>query len=411
MAAFHLGRHFYFLPPLCKIPKMKKQTVCLIGLMLCATFKLVAQETKPFAEIAAARAAKISEALKLNDSRKAAKVKSLIAQQYIALDRLQTTSAQQLKADKPVTEAIKRGNELEMNKLHKSYLKALGKELDSVQIDEVKNGMTYHTVPITYANYLLMLPYLSQADKNQILQYLTEGREKAMDAGTAKAKHAWFNNYKGKIANYLSSKGYQLKNEGEDWAKRRDTGSTSLEITESKKVMTALDLKDQKVAEQIQNLVAYQYQQIVKIQSAKQARIDEAKRLQKNDAQIESESQAAWEESKAKLDKQRDLFISELSKTLDVNQVETIKNEMTGQGLNKEYARFVELLPHLTDDHKVKVREYLIEARENALNVLTSRERNQWFAKYRGRANNYLSKQGYDLRKATEILEKKKLAN
>ena len=56
---------------------------------------------------------------------------------------------------------------------------------------------------------------------------------------------------------------------------------------------------------------------------------------------------------------------------------------------------------------KKKVHDYLTEARDNAMNVLTTRGRNQWFAKFRGRANNYLAKEGYNLRKATEELERR----
>jgi hypothetical protein len=53
----------------------------------------------------------------------------------------------------------------------------------------------------------------------------------------------------------------------------------------------------------------------------------------------------------------------------------------------------------------------LVKARENALNVLTSKDRNQLFTKYRGRAKNYLSKQGYDLRRAIEDLKGKRVIN
>ena len=37
-------------------------------------------------------------------------------------------------------------------------------------------------------------------------------------------KHAWFGKYKGRINNYLSAAGYDLKKEGEDWQKRRQAG-------------------------------------------------------------------------------------------------------------------------------------------------------------------------------------------
>ena len=171
--------------------------------------------------------------------------------------------------------------------------------------------------------------------------------------------------------------------------------------------MAALNLSDKIKAESVRNLIAHQYQQVSKIHGAKTARMDAARKLQKEEA--EKENQAAWEESKAKLDKQRDLFIAALSRFLDKDQVELVKNEITGQGLKKEYEKFQALLPGLTAEQKKKVYDYLVEARDNAMNVLTSRERNQWFAKFRGRANNYLSAQGYNLRKATEELEAKQI--
>ena len=81
---------------------------------------------------------------------------------------------------------------------------------------------------------------------------------------------------------------------------------------------------------------------------------------------------------------------------------------MTEGGLQKEYDKFIALLPALTEVQKQRVMEYLVEARENAMDVLLAKEQHQWFAKYRGRANNYLAKEGYNLRKATEELEAKK---
>jgi len=51
---------------------------------------------------------------------------------------------------------------------------------------------------------------------------LLEAREHAMDAESSDKKHAWFGKYKGRINNYLSSEGYDLKKAGEDWTKRRN---------------------------------------------------------------------------------------------------------------------------------------------------------------------------------------------
>lgn len=385
---------------------MKRFLLTLTACALISSASVFAQESKPYAGVAKIRAEKIVSPLNIEDAHKKDKVTALISQQYIALNKIHTDRDEKLKSNQQQAAAIRSSADKDIAKLHVAYLKKLGRELDKAQIEEVKNGMTYHTLPITYANYLLMLPYVSKADKDKILAFLTEAREHAMDGGTSKEKHAWFNKYKGKIANHLSAKGYQMKDEGVEWAKRRDVKSSALEITESNKVIAALNLTDNSKTEPLRNLIAYHYQQMIKIHAQKTIRQEAAKQLEKS--AIEKETVAAHEDSKAMLGKQRDLFIVELSKFINPDQVEIVKNEMTAQGLQKENARFHELLPNLTDEHKARINEYLLEARENAMNVLTNRERNQWFAKYRGRANNYLSTKGYDLRKATEDLKKNK---
>lgn len=384
---------------------MKKLVMLFVTMMLVSVATLLAQDTKPYAEVAKERAEKIVAPLKLTDIPKRDLIKELVAQQYIGLNKIHAGRDERLKSNPRQTETINKAADKQVAKQHVIYLRKLKKELDEAQIAEIKNGMTYHTVPITYANYLLMLPYLSKEDQDRIWAFLIEARERAMDGGTSKEKHAWFNKYKGKIANHLAAKGYDLKHEGTKWAKRRNVKSTALEILESNKVMSALNLADQSKSEPVRNLIAYQYQQIMEINAAKIARQKAAEKLQKIDA--EKEKQAAWEESKTKLDQQRERFVNQLLIFLSNDQVEIVKNEMTGQGLQKETARFQELLPNLTVEHKARINDYLLEARENAMNVLSNRERNQWFAKYRGRANNYLSKQGYDLRKATEALKNK----
>ena len=71
--------------------------------------------------------------------------------------------------------------------------------------------MTYGVVQITYNSYLDMLPTLTVEQKQTIMIHLVEARELAMDAGSSKEKHWWFVKYKGRINNYLSAQGYDLK--------------------------------------------------------------------------------------------------------------------------------------------------------------------------------------------------------
>ena len=47
-----------------------------------------------------------------------------------------------------------------------------------------------------------------------------EAREFAIDASDSKSKHAWFGKYKGRINNWLTARGYDLKSERDGWNQR-----------------------------------------------------------------------------------------------------------------------------------------------------------------------------------------------
>jgi len=76
-------------------------------------------------------------------------------------------------------------------------------------------------VNVTYNAYCDELPQLTDPQKAYILAQLKEGRELAMDQGSSKDKHAVFGKYKGRINNYLSKEGYDLKKAEKEWAERR----------------------------------------------------------------------------------------------------------------------------------------------------------------------------------------------
>jgi hypothetical protein len=65
-----------------------------------------------------------------------------------------------------------------------------------------------------------MIPSLQPAEKAQILIWLKEGRELAIDAESSNKKHEVFKKYKGRINNYLSKRGYNIEKEREEWGKR-----------------------------------------------------------------------------------------------------------------------------------------------------------------------------------------------
>jgi Spy/CpxP family protein refolding chaperone len=196
-----------------------------------AAKKAAADEEAAYTRAITQRADKIVTPMNLSDTGKATRVRDLIAQQYRHLNEIHTWQEEQVKAakdkagtDKAAAEAQVKHLEAKarerLTRLHGKYLARLEAELTPAQVEQVKDGMTYGVVPITYNGYLAMLPNLTETQKSQIMTWLVEARELAMDAGSSEKKHATFGKYKGKINNYLSAAGYNMKQAGEDWQKR-----------------------------------------------------------------------------------------------------------------------------------------------------------------------------------------------
>jgi hypothetical protein len=168
------------------------------------------------------RAEKIAASLDLGDAAKSARVSALIANQYRDLSAIhegrdaqvkaakELASADQAKADAAI-QRVRATAETAQNRLHSQYLARLATELTPAQIDQVKDGMTYGVLPLTFRVYQEMLPDLTAEQKAQILAWLTEAREIAMDGSSSDEKHAAFGKYKGRINNYLSKAGIDMK--------------------------------------------------------------------------------------------------------------------------------------------------------------------------------------------------------
>lgn len=191
-----------------------------------------AQYTKTITD----RSDKIVAKLGISDQAKYKRVLDVIVNQYRSINDIHDTNKTQIADinkqagnDKDATAAkIKAANdELDQknDKLHKDYLAKLGAELTTDQVDKVKDEMTYNVLSVTYKAYLDEIQSLTYAQKAQIKNWLVEAREHAIDGESSEKKHAMFNKYKGRINNYLSAQGYNLKKETEEWTKRRNAAS------------------------------------------------------------------------------------------------------------------------------------------------------------------------------------------
>ena len=192
--------------------------------VLCAAFSLlfaangqaqVALKTDgqdpQYVETVKGRAQKIVDGLLLSDAQKAENVRNIIANRYFLLNDIHS------KYDKKTQQAER---DAELYKHHFELASALALYLTDEQIDAVKDGMTFGRLKRDYNAQLDMIPTLTDEEKLQILVWLREAREYAMDGGDSKQKHFWFDKYRGRTNNWLSARGYDLKKEREAWMKR-----------------------------------------------------------------------------------------------------------------------------------------------------------------------------------------------
>jgi hypothetical protein len=175
------------------------------------------------------RSSKIVKALNLSDSTQALKVTSIVAKQYQDLNDIyvlrdnrkaiiKSETANGKEAAAVLLKKLEEEVTAKIDKLHPKYLKSLAKAgLTPAQVDQIKDGMTYNVLNVTTNAYNSMMPNLTDAQKTQIMAWLTEAREHAMDAESSEKKHAWFGKYKGRINNYLSAQGIDMKKEEAAW--------------------------------------------------------------------------------------------------------------------------------------------------------------------------------------------------
>lgn len=178
----------------------------------------------------------------------------------------------------------------------------------------------------------------------------------------------------------------------------------------AKDVLDVLKLDDPAKADRVREAVIAQYRSLRALHDARDARIKSLRDRQGLDrADRDGQIKAEREQTAAAAAAQHQRFLAQLSVDLSPAQIEQVKDKMTYNKLQVTYNGYLEMLPALTTEQKQAVVDMLKLAREEAAYAGSSEEKSEIFNKYKGRINNYLATQGYDLKRASaEWAERRK---
>ena len=141
----------------------------------------------------------------------------IIANRYFKLNDIYAERDSLKKTDNKLAEAL---CDSKLYRSHFGFIADLSMYLKEPELVKVKDVMTYDVVKVTFEAHCDMIPTLKDEEKQQILAWLIEARELAIDAESSNKKHEVFGKYKGRINNYLTKRGYDLNKERQDWYKR-----------------------------------------------------------------------------------------------------------------------------------------------------------------------------------------------
>lgn len=155
----------------------------------------------------------------------------------------------------------------------------------------------------------------------------------------------------------------------------------------------AANIADSAKADQAHGIIARYYMDLHDLHAARDAEIKS-----NGYAKNSPEAKKLIDETQVKAEARVATLTEQLSAIATPGQVSAIKDKMTYNVRPITIAAYSDELLQLTEDQKAYIAQQLLEGREKALTGGTSKEKHDWFNKYKGRINIYLDKQGYDMK-------------
>lgn len=190
---------------------------------------------------------------------------------------------------------------------------------------------------------------------------------------------------------------------------KTDEEAKYLEVLQNRaqKIVNKLNISDEAKALEVRDIIAKQYWDLNKIHDGKDAKIKVLKASGIDNKALDAKRDKLKAKAQKRIAKLHKKYIKTLNKNLATEQVEGVKNGMTYSVMPNTYNAFLDMIPQLTVVQKKQIYSWLVEARDHAMDAGSSKEKHAWFGKYKGRINNYLSKEGYDLNKLSKEWHKR----
>lgn len=191
------------------------------------------------------------------------------------------------------------------------------------------------------------------------------------------------------------------------FSQNKEEEYTKVLTQRAEKIVTTLDIQDKAVYDAVIKVIVNQYKSLGELHDKSDADIKAAKQNITDKTAKEAAIKTLETELNANLYNLHCAYIGALSANLTNDQIEKVKDGMTYGVVQVTYTSYQDMIPSLKPEEKKQLYAWLVEAREHAMSAASSKEKHEWFGKYKGRFNNYLSQQGYDIQKERKAWEER----
>jgi hypothetical protein len=168
-------------------------------------------------------------------------------------------------------------------------------------------------------------------------------------------------------------------------------------------VLDALKLEDAAKASRIREAVIAQYRNLRRLHDTRDANLRSLRdRPDSDQAERDRRIRDERDRTEAAAAALHEQFLVRLSADLSPEQIDQVKDVMTYNKLRVTYNAYCEMLPELTPEQKRTIFDLLKEAREKAAYAGSAEEKSGVFDRAKGRINNDLAVQGFDLKQASK---------